>query len=168
MAMDLDKLDKCWLAAHVKPGWETKSAHVLSENGHEGFVPLYQRKRRWSDRIKVMLVPLFPGYVFCKFNVHSRHPVIHTPGVIRFVGFGNCPIPIENSEIEALQLASNSEATCGPYPFVEVGHKIQVKNGPLAGLQGIVVRFKSRDRLVISVNQLRQSMFVELDRFEVA
>jgi transcription antitermination factor NusG len=168
MATDFNKFDNCWLAVQVRHGWETRSAGVLTDNGHESFVPLYQRRRRWADRTKVTLVPLFPGYVFLRFHAGNRHPVIHAAGVIRFVGMGNSPVPIDNSEIEALLLATRSKVACGPCPFLEVGREIQVKSGPLAGIRGTIARFKNKDRLIISVTQLRRSMFVELDGFEVA
>jgi transcription antitermination factor NusG len=120
--------------------------------------------RRWSDRVKEVEVPLFPGYLFCRMNPHNRLPVLTTPGVIQIVGVGKTPIPVEEEEIAAIQRVGKSGLPTMPWPYMEVGHVARIADGPLRGLTGIVVKIKSGTKLVLSVSLLQRSVAVELDR----
>jgi transcriptional antiterminator NusG len=168
MGLDLRNIDQRWLALQVRSGWEIRSAYALKEYGYEEFLPLYQQKRKWSDRTKLVDVPLFPGYLFLRFDAANHTPVLSVPGIIRFVGTGNAPVPVEDSEIEALQRATQAAVNYGPCAFLEVGQEVEIRNGPLAGLRGSIVRFKNKLRLIISVALLRKSVFVEIDSYEVS
>lgn len=167
MICGLESLDNRWLCVQVKSGGEFKSALGLRERGYESFVPVFEQKRQWSDRVKIVQVPLFTGYVFLRFNSASSHPAVTAPGVLRFVGTGKTPAPIEDSEIEALQLTTRTGLLCGPCAFLEVGQEVEVRLGPLASLRGKIVRFKNKQRLILSVNLIKKSMFVEVDGYEV-
>src|SRR5437016_1058122 len=167
MIADIKKLDRRWLALQVRGGWEIRSGYALTERGYEQFVPVFQEKRRWSDRTKIVQVPLFTGYVFLQFNARNPQPILSVPGVIRFVGMGNSPLAINDDEIEALQIVSKAAVTCGPTALMQAGQEIEVRSGPLAGLRGTVVRVKNRQRLVITVSLLQKSVFVEIDGHEV-
>src|ERR1700674_2186174 len=98
-----DKDNLSWVALQVRPRSEKLVAMALSSREIEVFLPLYSARRRWSDRIKELQLPLFDGYVFCKLNLLYRMPALTTPGVIQFVGIGKTPVPIEEDEIAALQ-----------------------------------------------------------------
>jgi transcription antitermination factor NusG len=136
----------------------------LRGKGYEEFLPMYRRTNRWSDRIKEIELPLFPGYVFCRFNPHDRLPILMVPGVNSVVGIGKNLMPVDECELDAVRAVLNSEAYCEPWPYLEVGQRVQVEYGPLAGTQGIVMMFKNTYRLVISVNMLQRSVAVEIDR----
>lgn len=168
MIVDIEKLHNRWVAVQVRPGWESRSAYLLRENGYEEFLPMYQQKRTWADRTKIVRAPLFGGYLFLRFNAHNRQPVISTPGIIRFVGPGHAPTPICDAELEALQITTKAAVTYGPCAFLGVGQEVEVRTGPLCGLRGKVVQFKNRHRLIISVSLLQRSVFAEIDGFEVA
>lgn len=168
MRCDFENLKNRWICAQVRSGSEIRSALSLKERGYESFVPVFKQKRRWSDRFKIVQAPLFTGYVFLRFTHASSHPVITTPGVLRLVGTGGAPTPIEDSEIEALQFATRSGLACGPCAFLEIGQEVEVRLGALASLRGKVVRFKNRQRLILSVNLIQKSVFVEVDGYEVA
>ncbi len=165
--LDFDGLDNRWLAVQVRSGWEVKSARGLRERGYQEFVPLYQRERNWSDRTKVVQTALFPGYVFARFSIGNLTPIVSVPGVIRLVGAGNRPVPIDDSEVEALQTTNRTGITRGPCSFLEVGQQVEVRSGALFGMRGTLVRFGNKQRLVISVSVLKQSMFVEIDGCDV-
>jgi len=167
MNCDFEGLDKRWLCIQVKSGGEFRSALCLNERGYETFVPAFEQKRQWSDRTKIVQVPLFTGYVFLRFNIYSPHPAVTAPGVLRFVGTGKTPIPVEDSEIEALQSTTRAGLNCGPCAFMEVGQEVEVRVGPLASVRGKIVRFKNKQRLILSVNLIKKSVFVEVDGYEV-
>src|SRR5229473_3101945 len=153
-----------WFAILTRTGRE-KSATVLLENtGFECYLPAIKFTRKWSDRMKEIELPMFPGYLFCRMNPHNRLPVLMTPGVIQIVGVGKTPIPVEEEEIAAIQRVGKSGLPTMPWPYLEVGHAVRIEDGPLRGMTGIVVKIKSGLKLVLSVSLLQRSVAVEVDR----
>src|ERR1700757_3881052 len=98
-----DQDNLLWVALQVRPKSEKAVVTALTSKNVETFLPLYTTRRRWSDRLKEIHLPLFEGYVFCRLNLQRRMPVLTIPSVIQFVGIGKTPVPIEDSEITALQ-----------------------------------------------------------------
>ena len=153
-----------WFALHVRTRFEKVVARNLKGKGYEEFLPLYQRTNRWSDRTKQIELPLFPGYVFCRFNPVQRLPILTTPGVNAIVGLGKTIMPVEEYELDNIRSILKSDSYCEPWPFLEVGQRVRVQHGPLAGTEGIVTMLKNTCRLVISVNLLQRSVAVEIER----
>src|ERR1700691_2358771 len=108
-----------WFALRVKSRSEKIVATIARNKGFEEFLPLYQSRRRWSDRFKSVDLPLFPGYVFCRLNPEFRLPVLTIPGVLSFVGIGKIPVPIADAEIDTIQRALGAGLLAEPYPFLE-------------------------------------------------
>jgi transcription antitermination factor NusG len=106
---------------------------------------------------------LFEGYVFCRLGADCEGLVIATPGVRRIVGFGGRPCAIEEHEIAALQAVMNSQFPVTPWPLMRLGQKVTIKDGPLAGVTGLLSRIKGSHRLVISVDILMRSVAVDVD-----
>jgi transcription antitermination factor NusG len=152
-----------WFALSVTPRKEKATARALRTMGYEDFLPLYSVKRRWSDRIKTVEFPLFPGYVFCRFDPRLRLPILKISTVNSVVGPGNTPEPVDDSEIIALQTVCRSGLQAIPCPYLTVGSKVRINDGPLKGLEGILVRDKET-RLILSVMLLQRSISVEIDR----
>jgi transcription antitermination factor NusG len=152
-----------WFALQVRSRYENVAAAHLSGKGFECFLPLYKSRRRWSDRFKEVECPLFPGYVFCRLNPLDRLPIHITPGVILIVGHGKTPEPIDETEIAAIQSVIKSGLSSQPYPFLQIGQRVRIDNGPLWGLEGVLQDFKGRHRLVLSVTLLRRSIAVQLE-----
>jgi transcription antitermination factor NusG len=153
-----------WFAIMVRTGRERTANLLLENTGLECFLPVSKSTRRWSDRLKEIEVPLFPGYLFCRMNPHNRLPILMTPGVIQIVGVGKSPIPVEEEQIEAIQHVEKSGLPVMPWPYMEVGHVARIGEGPLRGLEGIVVKIKSGMKLVLSVGLLQRSVAVEIER----
>jgi transcription antitermination factor NusG len=152
-----------WFALQVRARHEIGVGKFLSGKGYEPLVPLYQSRRRWSDRIKVVEEPLFPGYLFCRFDINNRLPILTTPGVIQVVGFNRTPVPVDEAEIDAIQNLLASGFPSQPWPYVHVGDRVQIDSGPLRGLEGLLVELKGSHRLVVSVSLLQRSVAVEID-----
>jgi len=148
---------QCWVRK------EGLIAANLERQGFECFLPKYKTVRKWSDRNKEVEQPLFPGYVFCRFEYSQRRPAIVTPGVLQVVGCGKKPLPVEDREIEAIQLAIASELPTQPWPYLEVGQRVRIHTGKLSGLEGILVNFKGNHRVVLSVSLLQRSVALEVD-----
>ena len=159
---------KFWFALRVKPRCETLTASALDGKGFEQFLPLQTVRRRWSDRVKTSETPLFPGYVFCRFDPQKRLPILITPGVSSIIGFGKDPTPVADEEISSLQAVVKSGLFSAPCPFIGIGHKIRIDVGPLCGTEGIVTQVKNSTRLVVSITLLQRSVAVEIDRLWVS
>lgn len=157
-----------WYALQCWARKESLIATQLEGQGFECFLPKYKSLREWSDRKKEVEQPLFPGYVFCRFQYSQRRPVVMTPGVLQVVGFGRTPVPIENREIEAIQIAVASGIPSRPWPYLEIGERVRIHTGKLTGLEGILVNFKGNHRIVLSVSLLQRSVALEVDLAWVA
>jgi len=153
-----------WFAIRVKSRYEKLVASMARNKGFEEFLPLYQCRRRWSDRMKTVELPLFPGYVFCHVDPQNRLPLLTIPGVVHFVGVGRTPAPLEDAEIAAIQAAVRSGLSTEPWPFLEAGQHVRLEEGPLAGVEGIFVGTSKQDRLVVSVTLLKRSVAVSIER----
>src|SRR5579862_1097802 len=156
-----------WFALQIRSRWEATTADLLRGKGLETLLPTYSAKRKWSDRMKVVESPLFPGYVFCRFDVHNRLPVLVTPGVIAVVGLGKTPIAVDDAEILSIQSAMKSGIHLEPWPYVEIGERVRIKDDVLDGMEGILTSFKGSHRVVISVSLLRRSVALEIDRSRI-
>jgi transcription antitermination factor NusG len=152
-----------WFALRVRSQHEARVAAALQSKGYEELLPLYQVRRRWSDRFKEIYRPLFPGYVFCRFDVNQRLPILVTPGVMLIVGSGKIPLPVDDNEIIALQSIVKSGLRAQPWPFLQVGQQVRIDQGSLEGVEGILIGMKGPHRLVISVTLLQRSVAVEID-----
>ena len=155
--------EKKWYALQVRPRFEKIVAVHLEHKGFEDYLPLYRSRRKWSDRVKEIDLPLFPGYIFCKFDVLHRLPILMVPGVMSIVGLGRSPLAVSDDEIVAVQNVVKSGLTYEPSGFITTGQLARVERGPLRGLVGIVVETKKNCRLVISVKLLQRSVSVEID-----
>jgi transcriptional antiterminator NusG len=156
-----------WYALQVRTRWEDSTATLLSGKGYRTFLPTVKAKERRGGRSKEIAAPLFSGYVFCQFDVVNRLPILITPGVIAVVGTGRIPIPIEDSELAAIQTVVSSGLQPEPWPYLEVGQPIRIDEGALTGLEGILVSFKGSRRIVVSVSLLKRSVALEIDRSSV-
>jgi transcription antitermination factor NusG len=152
-----------WFALQVRARHEKNISEMLRGKGYELFLPMYKCRRRWSNRYKILDLPLFPGYLFCRFDVHNRLPILKTPGVILVLGIANTPVPIDNDEIGALRTIVVSGLQSQPWPFLRIGARVRIQQGALTGLEGILLGTKGRHRLIVSITLLQRSVAVEID-----
>jgi len=153
-----------WFALTAKPRHEKMVGGNLRALGLESFVPLYKARRQWTDRVQSVDLPLFPGYVFCRFAYSSRLPVLNTPGVTSVVCFSEIPTPVADDEISRIRAIQASGLPSQPWPYVRLGQKARIERGSLAGLEGVLIREKDSLRVVVSVELLHRAVAVEIDR----
>lgn len=153
-----------WYAVRVKHQHERVVAQALTGRGVETFLPLYRSRRQWSDRVKVLELPLFAGYVFARFELPERLRVLTVPSVHYIVGFDGKPTPVRDEEIAYLQTMMRSGAPVEPWPYLREGQRVRVERGPLQGVEGILLRFKGAWRVVVGVELLQRAVAAELDR----
>ena len=155
--------NSAWYALQVRSRKENYVASQISSQGYECLLPTYRSARKWSDRVKEVEQPLFPGYLFCRFNFHERRPIITTPGVMQIVGAGRAAVPVADDEIISLRLALSSGLPRQPWPYLEIGQRVRINQGNLRGLEGLLVHLKGNHRVVLSVSLLRRSVAMEVD-----
>jgi len=153
-----------WYALKVRPRFERIVVTHLQSRGYDPFLPTYTVQHRWSDRVKSLGLPLFPGYLFCQLDLNNRLPILTAPGVNFIVGVGKTAEPIQESEIQAIRSVVESGLQYEPYSYITVGQMVRVEQGALMGLTGFVSDIKNSARLIISVNLLMRSVSVEIDR----
>ncbi len=152
-----------WVAIHADLRKEKIAAAHLEFKGYQVYVPVYHKQKRWSDRVVKVDAPLFPGYLFCRFDAKCL-PIVTTPGVVSILGCGGRPEPVPEAEIAAIQTMLQSGLPVGPHEYLQVGKRVRIDKGPLKGVEGSLVRSKSNFKIVVSVELLQRSVAVELDR----
>lgn len=157
-----------WYAAYTHPRHEKRVAQQLRDRGIEHFLPIYSSVRRWKDRRKQLDLVLFPGYIFVHMRVAERLRVLELPGVVRFVCFNGQPAPLPGDDVDALRNGLAHGLRAEAHPYLTVGRRVRVIHGPLNGAQGILVRFKTNWRVVISIDAIMRSVCVEIDEADVA
>jgi len=152
-----------WYAVRVRTKSELLVHQVLQGKGFETLVPTYKVRRVWSDRVKNVDMPLYPGYVFCRFEFERRLPVLQSVGVVDVINDGRKGLPIPEPEMEAIRKIVESKMRTSPWPFLQVGQRVEVYRGPLTGVEGILLAQKKNFRLVVSVPLLQRSVNVEIE-----
>jgi transcription antitermination factor NusG len=155
---------KPWYGIQTKPRFEKAACTALENKGFPVYLPLSKERRQWSDRIVEIETPLFPGYVFCRFDPAYRLPIMTTPGVVSIIGAGRHPEPIRDAEIDAVEAVVRSGLRAEPWPYLKEGERVRIMGGSLEGLEGLLVKKKSDFRVVVSVHLLQRSVAVEVDR----
>jgi transcription antitermination factor NusG len=153
-----------WYAIQVRSGLEARSQQALERKGCEVYLPTYIDCKQYSDRVKKVAAPLFPGYLFGRIDIDYRLPILTTPGVLSIVGFGGVACPVDEAELEAVRAVTTSGVSAMPWPYLKTGDRVRVVYGTLSGAEGLLVRTRGEDRLVLSVHLLQRSISVEIDR----
>lgn len=156
-----------WYALQVASRCEKAVACGLTLRGYSEFLPLYRSRRKWSDRLQDVDLPLFPGYVFCRVDVSRRLPVLLIPGVVRIVGLGKVPFPVDDGEIAAVQAVVKSGLLLQPCPFLKVGQTVTIEEGPLRNVSGILTEIRGSQQLIVSISLLQRSVAVAIPRSSI-
>ncbi len=156
-----------WYALRVRTKCEKVVVGGLRQREILNFLPLYETRTQWSDRIKTNSLPLFPGYVFARLDGQQLHRLYSVPAFMYIVGRGSVPEPVDESDIDAVKCLVAKGKGVGPWPFCAAGQLVDVIRGPLAGIQGVYLRAKGHDRLVISIPMLQRSVATEIESFNV-
>ena len=157
-----------WYAVNVKPRHEKAVSKALRNKGFEEFLPLCLTRKEPAKAGKGAEIPLFPGYVFCRFNGRDRLPILTTPGVFSILGNGSNLLPVEEDEMEVIQRVVQARMNPQPWPYLERGDVVRVEQGPLRGVEGIIQESKGQHRLVVSVKLLQRAVSVLIDRTDIA
>ena len=156
-----------WYALYTCSRHEKQVACEAEFVGVDCFVPVYKSVRRWKDRRKELELVLFPGYVFVYIALSERQSVLRLPGVVQIVTFNGKPARLPEAEIDGLRAGMASHAPLHPHPYIKTGKKVRLRSGPMAGLEGVLVRRKDTCRVVLSIDLLRRSVAAEVDEIDI-
>lgn len=152
-----------WYAVYTRSRHEKKSAQLLTDQGIEAYVPLKRVVRQWSDRRKLVLEPVIRGYLFVKVDHTHYEKVLSTDGVVRYVWFNGKPAIIPEKQINTLKavVGTDVEIECLP-ESLKPGVAVRVIAGPLAGLEGELLRMAGKHKVVVRLHALQQMLAVTL------
>jgi len=152
-----------WYAAYTRANHEKHVADQLAGRGVESYLPQYESVRKWKDRKVQLRMPLFPGYVFVRLALQNRLKVLQVPGVAYIVGFAGRPTAVPEEEFARIRGLLQKGLRAEPHRYLEAERRVRVRSGPLEGMEGIVVRRKNGNRLVISLELIQRAVAVDLD-----
>ncbi len=159
-----------WYALQTRPRHEQAVAAQLDREGVEVFLPLVCQTRRWSDRRKVIRVPVFPNYLFVRIALECNEQkvfVLRRNGVVGFVGPNREATPIDESQIKSVRTLMSTKADFQPHPYIAAGQRVRIRSGALKGLEGILLRTADDDHLVLSIDLINKSVIVRIKGYEV-
>ena len=159
------KQDFFWYAARTRSNFEKRVTEEIRAKGFEPYCPVFEEAHEWADRRKIVERPVFPGYVFVRFDntPAARLSLLRTAGVVGFLGVDGIPEPIPNAEIEPVRRMLRGGLGVMGHPFLTAGAWVRVKRGALKGVEGRFVRAKNGSRLIVSISLLSQSIAAEVD-----
>ena len=167
LAEDSLHSEMLWYAGYTASRHEKRVAEHFAQRGVEHFLPLYETIHRWNNGRHRVQLPLFPGYIFVRIALSDRRRVIEVPGLVRLVGFNSLPHPLPEADINRMKEALNKGVLAEPYPYLTVGTRVEIRNGPMQGMTGILLRRQNKCRVVISVDLIMRSMAVEVEASDV-
>jgi len=156
-----------WIAAYTRSRHESAVASQFQQKGLDALLPTYRRLSRWSDRIRRVDAPLFPGYVFVRVGAGEHLRVLQTGGVVSVVCRSGKPVPLSDAEVDMLRICTANPATIEPHPYLRVGQRVRVKHGPFRGWEGVLIEKRNSTRLVLTVEQIMKSVSIDLSSADV-
>lgn len=158
-----------WYAIQTRSRHEKMVAQQLQNQGIITFLPLSSEMREWSDRQKLVELPLFPGYAFVRlvYGPEERLRVLRIEGVVSFVGTSGRGIAIPETQIDHIRTLLASKVPFESHPFLKTGQRVRIRGGSLDGTEGILVRQDTDRMLVMSVDLIQRSVSIRLHGYEV-
>jgi transcription antitermination factor NusG len=158
-----------WYAVHTRSRHEKLVVNQLERRGIKTFLPLIREVHRWSDRRKVVHLPLFSCYAFVHMQLLPElwYKVMQINGVLSFVGVRGEGIPIDESQIESLRALLSSGVPYSLCPFLQVGQRVRIRGGALEGIEGLLTARNGDHTLVISVEPIQRSIAIRVDQYQV-
>ena len=155
---------KQWIAVYTKPRHEKSVSSQFTEKGIDSYLPLVRQKHRWSDRMKWVEIPIFKSYIFAYVELKDNLEVLQTRGVNHIVKFQNKIAVIPDSQITNLKKMIEGGFDPLPSDYFVIGDEVEVIGGLLRGMNGIVSRTNSEDKLIIKIDAIQHAVAVQIER----
>ncbi|MGA8151651.1 MAG: UpxY family transcription antiterminator [Terriglobales bacterium] len=167
--MDVEPGKPCWYAVQTRARHEKVVAHRLQEQGVPTYLPIVSEVHRWSDRKRVVELPLFSCYLFARLlpTNEDRLRVLTLDGVFQLVGGRRQGTPIPDEQINAVRTLIEGQLPVSAYPFLKIGQRVRIRSGALSGIEGILVARNGDRTLVVSVDAIQRSLAVRIEGYDV-
>jgi transcription antitermination factor NusG len=160
---DGNGLTKSWYAVYTKPRFEKQVSKLLLDQGIEAYLPLIKTMRQWSDRKKMVEIPLFTSYVFVHIDRRFYDQVLQTNGVVKYITFEGRAATIPQDQIDNLKIIVNSnEKVETTWERYRKGDRVMVTAGTLKGLKGELITEGGRKKVLVRIDTLEQNLTVEV------
>ncbi|MGY8780929.1 MAG: UpxY family transcription antiterminator [Fidelibacterota bacterium] len=156
-------MEKHWIVVRSKPRSEKVALQQLEKKGIEAYLPLLRQKRKWSDRMKWVELPLLSSYLFARIELKNSIDILETHGISTIVSFNGSIAIVKDEVVKSISLALEGGYELETTEYFSIGDKVEVFEGPMKGSKGIVLQLKGEDRLVIKVDALQQAIAVHID-----
>jgi transcription antitermination factor NusG len=153
-----------WYAIRTRSRAENAVANRLAILDLDTFVPRYLEPVKWSDRLTRTWRPMFPGYLFARFDAAAAAELVtRTAGVVQILGMGK-PEAVDPKQIESIRIAgeASTDANFTPCSYL-TGQMVRITSGPFAGCEGIVDRMQ-KNRLILKIDLLKRAVSIQIDR----
>jgi transcription termination/antitermination protein NusG len=167
--MEDRRLMKQWYALHTKSRHESVVNDGLSKKSMEVFLPKVKVRSARKDRRAMIHIPLFPGYLFIKTDLHpyTHVEILKTAGVVRLIGSNQGPVPVSDEVINSLRIMLAAEMPIATGQRLQKGDPVLVVNGPLAGITGTFIRYRGQGRVVVNIEALGQFASVNVGEEDI-
>jgi transcriptional antiterminator NusG len=167
--MNDQKLEQLWYVLHTKSRHEKVVNEGLLKKSIEVYLPLVTVRSKRRDRKVMIRVPLFPGYIFVRTDLHpdSHLEVVKTAGAVRLIGNKQGPVPVPDETVNSLQIMVESNHLVTTGNRLKSGDRVMVVYGPFAGVVGTFVRHGSKGRVIVNIEALGQYAGVEVNEEDI-
>ncbi len=150
-----------WYPVYTRARAEKQADELLRKKGIETYLPLQKTLKQWSDRKKWVSEPLFKSYLFVRVFQKQQTEVLMTKGIVRFLYHSGKIADMPDQQINEIQLLlANDLELEVTSEHISPGEKVVIKAGPLIGLTGELVYYKSQKQLVVRLENLGQSILI--------
>lgn len=167
--MEIIPLEWHWYVLHTRSRFEKVVHEGLCRKSHEVFLPQIRVRSRRRDRRIMLDVPLFPGYVFIRSNLHPEHhlDILKTVGAVRLIGNKDVPVPVRDETVESLKIMVSKDTRIKTGSRLSKGDRVLVVQGPFTGVVGTFARYRGIGRVVVQIEALGQYASVEVDENDI-
>ncbi|MGE5112233.1 MAG: transcription termination/antitermination protein NusG [Acidobacteriaceae bacterium] len=160
---------RSWYAITTRSQHERLVARQLQSHGITTLLPILKEIHRWSDRRKIVEMPMFRGYLFvrCCMSPASRRAVLFARGVVNFVTMQGEPVPIPEEQINNIHRVMTNHADCVAHPFLKIGQRVRIRGGALDGMEGILSSFQKDRCVVVSIDAIQRSLAVRIEGYDL-
>ncbi len=155
---------KTWYVVYTRPRWEKKIAENLSDIGVEHYCPINKVSRQWSDRKKIVLEPVFKGYVFVKLEDTKKWDIKNVPGILNFVHWLGKPAQVRDEEIDIIKKFLNEfDNVSVEKKDFELNEKVRITRGVLMNYEGMVISVFG-NRAIVKIDSLNLQLSAQFDK----
>ncbi len=156
--------NKKWYALYVSSRQEKRVQEGLLNKGIEAYTPIIKTMKQWSDRKKMVELPLITGYVFVKHNDTDKEKVFTVPGIVNYVRFERKPAIVKEKEIELLKdiIAFGYETSVTNYNNFTTGTEVKITQGDFKGFSGTIIKKDKNLFFAVALNSIQQHIIIKL------